>query len=194
MSPITKVAVICGSLRQQSYNGAVARSLPAVAPAGMAFVFLEGLDEIPHFNADLQKGGYPQRVQEWADAIAEADAVVIVTPEYNFSVPGVLKNALDWLSRLQPGPFERKPVAIQTASPGRMGGVRAQYHLRQIMVFLDANVLNKPEIIITDVASKIGNDGLLADAQTRAIIAEQLLALQRLAGGAHQSRNLEAIA
>ncbi len=193
MNPVTKVAVICGSLRQQSYNGAVARTLPDIAPADMEFVFLDGLGDIPHFNADLQTGAYPERVQEWAEAIAKADAVVIVTPEYNFSVPGVLKNALDWLSRIQPGPFTRKPVAIQTASPGRMGGVRAQYHLRQVMVFLDADVLNKPEIIITDVAGKLGNDGLLADAPTRAIIAEQLAELQKLARGTLHARKLEAV-
>lgn len=180
MISATKVAVICGSLRQHSYNDAVAQTLPDIAPQGMEFVFLERLGDIPHFNADLQGDPYPERVQAWANVIAAVDAVVIVTPEYNFSVPGVLKNALDWLSRMQPGPFARKPVAIQTASPGRMGGVRAQYHLRQIMVFLDANVLNKPEIIISEVASKLSAEGKLADELTRTLISEQLSALQRL--------------
>ena len=83
-----------------------------------------------------------------AEKITAADGVIIVTPEYNYSVPGILKNALDWLSRLSPQPLAGKPVAIQTASPGLIGGARAQYHLRQSLVFLDALVLNKPEAMV----------------------------------------------
>ena len=100
---------------------------------------------------------------EWADIIRSSDAVVFVTPEYNYSIPGVLKNALDWLSRLSPAPFSGKPVAIQTASVGMLGGSRAQYHLRQALLYLNAFVLSKPEIIIADATSKISAQGELID-------------------------------
>jgi len=101
-----------------------------------------------------------------------------VTPEYNYSIPGGLKNALDWLSRTTPQPFVGKPVAIQTASPGMIGGARCQYHLRQVLVFLDARTLNKPEIIIGQVSAKVDHETMiLTDPQTREFIGRQLAAL-----------------
>jgi chromate reductase len=109
-----------------------------------------------------------------AEAIRAADGVVIVTPEYNYSVPGVLKNAIDWLSRLPSQPFAGKPLAIQSASPGALGGARAQYHLRQMLVFLDAMVLNKPEVMVSGAASKISPEGELTDEATRKFLAGQL--------------------
>lgn len=111
-------------------------------------------------------------------AIAAADGVIIVTPEYNYSVPGALKNAIDWLSRLPDNPFAGKPVAIQSASPGMIGGARAQYHLRQSMVFLNARVLNKPEIMIGQAASRIDADSAtVTDESTRQHLTAQLVAL-----------------
>ncbi len=114
--------------------------------------------------------------QQAADAIAAADGVVIVSPEYNYSMPGGLKNAIDWLSRLKPQPFAGKPVAIQSASGGALGGARMQYHLRQSMVFLDAHVLNRPEVMIGQAPSKVDAEGRLADEATRKFIADQLVA------------------
>ncbi|WEK03897.1 MAG: NAD(P)H-dependent oxidoreductase [Candidatus Devosia phytovorans] len=93
-----------------------------------------------------------------AEQVRRADGIAFVTPGYNYSVPGVLKNALDWISRVQPAPFAGKPVLIQTASIGSLGGARAQYHLRQILVFLDAYSMNKPEVMIGDAASKVRED------------------------------------
>jgi chromate reductase len=117
-----------------------------------------------------------------AEQIRGADGVIIVTPEYNYSVPGALKNAIDWLSRLTPQPFAGKAVAIQTASPGLLGGARAQYHLRQSLVFLDAHVLNKPEVMVGQAAAKVNGDTLeLSDTGTREFIATQLKALAALA-------------
>jgi chromate reductase len=105
-----------------------------------------------------------------------------VTPEYNYSIPGVLKNAIDWLSRVTPQPFAKKPVAIQTASPGQIGGARAQYHLRQSLVFLDAFVLNKPEAMIGLATSKIDPQTLaLTDEPTREFLTRQISALADLA-------------
>lgn len=108
-------------------------------------------------------------------AIKEADGVIIVTPEYNYSVPGALKNGLDWLSRLPTTPFAGKPVALQTGSPGLIGGARCQYHLRQILVFLDAYVLNKPEVMVSQIVTKVdSSNGELSDKATREFLATQL--------------------
>ena len=181
MSNLHFVALL-GSLRAGSYNGAVARALPGLAPAGVTITPLSSVREFPHYDADLQARGFPPPVLAMAEQIKSADGVIIVTPEYNFSVPGVLKNALDWLSRVSPQPFAGKPVAIQTASPGLLGGARAQYHLRQMLVFLDALALNKPEVMVNQVATKVDAGTLeLTDPNTREFIAGQLKAFSAFA-------------
>mgnify|MGYP001299851992 FL=1 len=148
MSEALKIVTLLGSLRKGSFNGIVARTLPKIAPEGMNISALPSIDAIPLYDADIQEEeGFPQRVEEIAALIREADGVVIVTPEYNYSVPGGLKNAIDWLSRLPAQPLAGKPVLIQTNSMGAIGGARCQYHLRQILVFLDAMVMNKPEFM-----------------------------------------------
>lgn len=178
MSDTKNVVVLCGSLRKQSLNAAVARSLTELAPAGMTFKMLDGLDTIPHYNADIQAEGFPVKVLELPDEIRNADGVAIVTPEYNYSVPGVLKNAIDWLSRVAPAPFAAKPVVIQSASGGVFGGARAQDHLRQILVFLDAYAMNKPEVMVGAAQTKISPDGILTDEPTRDHIRLQLEAFK----------------
>ncbi|WP_336510425.1 NADPH-dependent FMN reductase, partial [Agrobacterium tumefaciens] len=170
------IVVLCGSLRKKSFNGAIAAALPELAPTGMTFTLMDGLDTIPHYNADIQADGFPDKVIEIANAIRDADGVAFVTPEYNYSIPGFLKNALDWISRVSPAPFAGKPVVIQTASIGVMGGVRAQYHLRQILVFLDALPMNKPEVMVGVAPTKISEDGMLTDPATREFISGQLAA------------------
>jgi chromate reductase len=173
---------LLGSLRHGSYNAAIARALPALAPEGVSISPLGSVGDLPLYNADVQAGGCPPPVLAMAEAITKADGVIIVTPEYNYSVPGVLKNALDWLSRLPAPPFAGKPVAIQSASPGLIGGARAQYHLRQILVFLDAFVLNKPEVMVGQVISKVDATSLeLTDQATRDFIASQLKAFAAFA-------------
>lgn len=168
---------LLGSLRKGSFNGAIARALPALAPEGVTIAPLGSVGDFPHYDADLQAEGFPAPVQAMAGKIIAADGVIIVTPEYNYSMPGVLKNAIDWLSRLSPQPFAGKPMAIQTASPGVIGGARAQYHLRQSLVFLDAHVFNKPEVMVGQVAGKVDPGTLeLTDAGTRDFIAGQLKA------------------
>ncbi len=176
-----RLVVLLGSLRQGSFNAALARALPDLAPESVTITDLGSIGDFPHYDADLQAAGFAPAVVAMGEAIAAADGVIIVTPEYNYSVPGVLKNALDWLSRMSPQPFVGKPVAIQTASPGGLGGVRAQYHLRQILVFLDAIVLNKPEVMVAGVAGKVGGEpSLLQDQATRAFVAGQLSAFADL--------------
>jgi chromate reductase len=175
-APLHFVTVL-GSLRKESFNAAIARALPELAPSGVTISALGSVADLPHYDADVQAEGFPDAVKAMAAAIAAADGVIIVTPEYNYSVPGALKNALDWLSRMSPQPFAGKPVAIQTASAGVLGGVRAQYHLRQIFVFLDAQVLNKPEVMVGGAGSKVGGTpSVLEDETTRDFIAGQLLA------------------
>jgi chromate reductase len=173
---------LLGSLRQGSHNASMARALPGLAPKGVTIEPLGSVGELPHYDADVQAGGFPPAVLAMGEAIAKADGVIIVTPEYNYSVPGALKNALDWLSRLPSPPFAGKPVAIQSASPGLIGGARAQYHLRQILVFLDAFVLNKPEVMVGQVINKIDAASLeLTDQATRDFIAGQLKAFAAFA-------------
>jgi chromate reductase len=172
-----RFVVMVGSLRKGSFNAAIARALPALAPEGVSIAPLGPVGDFPLYNHDVQLEGFPAPVTAMAVAIAESDGVIFVTPEYNHSVPGVLKNAIDWISRLPNQPFAGKPVAIQSASPSLFGGLRAQLHLRHIFVFLDARALTKPEIIIPLINTKIDHStGELTDPATRGFIADQLKA------------------
>ena len=170
------VLVICGSLRNGSLNKAVARTLPELAPPGMTIKEAPPFDAFPLYNADHHQATvFPTAVTALADAIRAADGVIIVSPEYNFSVPGALKNAIDWVSRLKDQPFKDKPIALQSASGGPLGAARMQYHLRQIMVFLEAFVFTRPEVFVTFAPQKIDEKaGRLADEPTREIIKTQL--------------------
>lgn len=169
--------VLVGSLRRGSFNAAIARALPALAPNGVAILPLGSIGDFPLFNQDVEAQGFPDAVVQMGAAIAKADGVIIVTPEYNYSVPGVLKNALDWLSHLPTKPFAGKPVAIESASPGVFGGVRAQHHLRQTLVFLDALTLARPEVMVGQAQAKFdARTGELTDKTTRELIARQLQA------------------
>lgn len=173
---------LLGSLRKASYNAAIARALPALAPDGVTIQPLGSVGDFPLYNADTQAEGFPPAVLAMGEAIRKADGVIIVTAEYNYSVPGVLKNAIDWLSRLPAQPFAGKPTAIQSGSPGLIGGARAQYHLRQILVFLDATVMNKPEVMVGQVMTKVdATSGELTDQATRDFITGQLNAFAAFA-------------
>lgn len=181
-NPALKVVTICGSLRKGSYNAMVAAALPGLAPAGMTITAAPSIADIPIYNFDIQnEQGFPPAVIALADAIRAADGVVIITPEYNYSIPGGLKNAIDWLSRMPDQPFAEKPVAIQSVSPGPVGGGRMQHDLRKVLVFLDAFTLNKPEILVANVTSRLNEKtGELTDETTRDFIRQQLAALGKL--------------
>lgn len=176
MSKPLHFVVMLGSLRKGSYNAAVARALPGLAPEGVTISQLGSVGDFPLYNADVQAEGFPAAVTRMADAIAKADGVIIVSPEYNYSMPGALKNAIDWLSRLPNQPFSNKPVAIQSASMGVFGGARMQYHLRQTLVFVNASVLNGPEVMVGVAQNKVSADGDLTDKATLDFIASQLKA------------------
>src|SRR5262247_979393 len=175
------VISICGSLRKGSYNRMVMNLLPGLAPAGMAIKEAPSFSTFPLYNADTQNSsGFPTPVNALADAIRTADGVIFCTPEYNFSLPGGLKNAIDWVSRLPNQPFAGKAVAIQSASPGPLGGGRVQYDLRRTMVFLDALTLNKPEIFVGGCASKFDEKtGEIKDETTRGLLKQQLEAFAK---------------
>ena len=170
------VLVICGSLRKGSYNAAIARTLPALAPGGMALRFAAPFADFPIYDADIQTGsGFPAQVTAWADAIRSADGLIIVSPEYNWSIPGGLKNAIDWVSRMKDQPFKDKPVALQSAAGGILGGSRAQYHLRQCLTSLDAILFGRPEVIVTFAPQKFDEKTLtLKDATALDLIRQQL--------------------
>jgi chromate reductase, NAD(P)H dehydrogenase (quinone) len=176
--------VMVGSLREGSFNAAIARALPSLAPEGVKITPLPSVGEFPLYNHDVQQKAFPSIVTRTAEAIAEADGIIVVTPEYNHSVPGVLKNAIDWLSRLPQQPFAGKPIALESASQGLWGGLRAQLALRQMFVYLDGRILNKPEVIIPQVNTKVDHStGELTDPATRGFIADQLKAFAAFVRG-----------
>ncbi|MEB6334704.1 NADPH-dependent FMN reductase [Serratia rhizosphaerae] len=175
-----KIVTLLGSLRKGSYNAIVANTLPKLAPPGMVIEALPSIRDIPLYDADLQQEeGFPATVETIAEKIRQADGVIIVTPEYNYSVPGGLKNAIDWISRLPNQPLAGKPLAIQTSSMGPIGGARCQYHLRQIMVFLDAMVMNRPEFMGGVIQNKVDEQaGELTDQATLDFLRSQLAAFR----------------
>lgn len=177
---ILNVISICGSLRKGSYNRMVMKLLPGLAPPGMRITEAPSFAEFPLYNADVQAVGFPAPVQKLAEAVRAADGVIFNTPEYNFSIPGGLKNAIDWVSRVENQPFAGKPVAIQSAANGILGGGRMQYDLRRAMIFLDALTLNKPEIFIGNCSQRIdANTGQITDQQTVGFIKQQLAAFAK---------------
>jgi chromate reductase len=176
MADPVNVLAIGGSLRRGSYNAAVLRALPDLAPPDMRITLGPSL-AMPLYNQDEQDAaGFPPEAKALYDAIRAADGVLIVSPEYNFSIPGFLKNALDWVSRMPDQPFNGKPVALQSASGGPVGGARVQYHLRQVLVFLDAAVFTRPEVFIGNASTKIDAAGTIQDETTQKFIRDQLVA------------------
>jgi chromate reductase, NAD(P)H dehydrogenase (quinone) len=165
---------IAGSLRKGSYNRAALRAAARLVPEGVTLEIFD-LDGIPPFNQDEETPA-PARVVEFKARIRAADAILVATPEYNYSIPGVLKNAIDWASRpYGDSAWDGKPVAVMGASMGQMGTSRAQYHLRQVFVFLNMHALNKPEVMIADAYRRFDAQGNLTDEKSKELI-RQLLA------------------
>ncbi len=168
---------ICGSLRAGSYNRAVLRAAIELKPPGMTIETAE-IGTIPLYNEDVRAQGFPPPVETLRRRIAAADALLFVTPEYNYSMPGVLKNAIDWASRPPDQPFAGKPVAIMGAGAGMAGTARAQYDLRRSCVFLDMHPLNKPEVLIGQAQTKFDSSGRFTDEAGRGFIRDLLGALE----------------
>jgi chromate reductase len=171
-----------GSLRKGSINRILFNAAVELAPAGLLITEFARLGELPLYNADLDGEVKPEPVRALLDALGAADALLVVSPEYNYSIPGVLKNALDWASRGGvASPLRGKPVAIMGGNAGFMGTTRMQYHLRQSLVFTDNPVLVQPEVAIPKLPERIA-DGRLSDEGTRALVARQLVAFERWIG------------
>jgi chromate reductase, NAD(P)H dehydrogenase (quinone) len=168
-----RILGIAGSLRRESYNRAALRAAAKLVPEGAALETFE-LDDIPLFNQDEDQNP-PAKVVELKRKIREADAILFVTPEYNYSVPGVLKNAIDWASRpYGDSAWNGKPAAIMGATVGALGTARAQYHLRQIMVFLNMFPINQPEVMIGNAHKRFDQEGNLTDEVTQEFIRQLL--------------------
>jgi len=169
MNKPIRILGIAGSLRKASFNRGVLRGAAELVPEGTSIEIFE-LDGIPGFNQDEEQNP-PDKVAELKRKIREADAILFVTPEYNYSVPGVLKNAIDWASRpYGDSAWSGKPAAIMGASVGAIGTARAQYHLRQMMVFLNMFPINQPEVMIGNASDKFDDQGNLTDETTKAFI------------------------
>lgn len=174
------ILTICASLRKGSYNRMLMNALPPLAPAGMNLKEAPGFGEFPHYNADLHADGkFPELTVKFADAVRAADGVIVVTPEYNYTIPGAFKNAVDWVSRMKDQPFKEKPVAIQSASQGPLGGARMQYHVRTMLVFLGSFVFNTPEIFVGQAQNKFNDKGELTDDATKDFLKKQLAAFAK---------------
>ncbi len=181
-----RVMGMCGSLRQGSYNRAVLQAAMELAPAGMEVRIWDRLGEVPHYDGGLDADGVrPEAVEDLKRTLAEADGLLIVSPEYNYSVPGGLKNAIDWASRpAGKSPFAGKPAAVAGASTGAIGTARGQAHLREVLYACHARVMPHAGLLVGAAAQKI-TDGRLQDEQTRAFLAgflEHFAAWIRVAG------------
>jgi chromate reductase, NAD(P)H dehydrogenase (quinone) len=167
-----RIAGIAGSLRRGSFNRGLLRAAVESAPAGMTIETLE-IRDLPLYDADLDVDGGPAPVRAFKAGVIAADGLLIATPEYNYSLPGVLKNALDWASRPPERALNDKPVAIVGATSGRWGTVRSQLALRQVLMFPSCRVLPSPMLAIPEARGRFDDDGNLTDAATRT----QLLAV-----------------
>ncbi|AHF02157.1 NADPH-dependent FMN reductase [Thiomicrospira aerophila AL3] len=175
-----KFVGISGSLRAASTNTALLRATQELLPEGVTMEMVT-LNALPMLNPDDLANGFPDLVNQLAAQAKAADALILATPEYNYSISAALKNYIDWLSIHPDAPFKHKPIAIMSSSPGIFGGARAQYHLRQMFIYADAKVLNGPEIMVGLSGEKITEQGELVDAASRDLIAQQMQALAKLA-------------
>jgi chromate reductase len=170
MSEPIKLVAFVGSLRQGSFNRMALHAFIERLPAGTSVQTIE-IGDWPLYNFDIQAKGFPEKVEAAQKAMLAADGLVLVTPEYNYGVSGVLKNAIDWLSRTTPQPFAAKPIALFGAAGGLLGSARAQYQLRQMLIFLDGRPVNKPEVMIGQAQTKFA-DGKLTDEAAGKLLVE----------------------
>lgn len=179
---------LCGSLRRQSWNRMAMRLAGESMPTSMALDVVEWRD-VPVFDGDVFAQGLPAPAAALRERIRRADGVLIVSPEYNFSVPGGLKNVLDWTSRGDDQPWAGKPVAIVSASTGPLGGARMQYDLRRVLLYLNAMVLAKPEVFIGLAPTKFdATSGACTDETTRKFVGDQMTAFERWIAGVQRMR------
>ncbi len=161
-----KLVAIVGSLRKNSYNRSIFRFYQTLLSNGVTIEEVSFAD-FPLLNEDLEVSQFPESVTRQGELIRSADGILFFTPEYNSSIPGGLKNAIDWISRVDTSPFAGKPAAILSASPGKLGGARMQPHLRQVGAALDIQFMNRPEILISTAHEQINESGELINESTQ---------------------------
>ncbi len=172
-----------GSLRKGSFNTYLLNGLRELLPEGVSMQIVS-IADIPLYNADLDTPAAthrPESVEKFRNSLAKADAVIFVSPEYNYSIPGGLKNAIDWASRGEDSPLKRKPVAVMGATPGLWGTVRMQAAFQQVFLFLDMKPILQPEVLVAQAANKFDKEGNLIDEKTKDIIRKKLEALKKIA-------------
>ena len=174
-----RVLGICGSLRKGSYNMEALRAAVELQPPSMKIESAD-ISQFPLYNEDVRAQGFPPPVETFREQIRGADALLFACPEYNYSMSGVFKNAIDWASRPPDQPFAGKPAAIMGAAAGMAGGARAQGDLRRSCVFLDIHPINKPEVLIGQAQTKFDAEGRLTDEAARGFIRDMLVALEAL--------------
>ncbi len=168
-----KIVALSGSLRKDSYNTMLLRACAELAPAGMEIEVVH-IGDLPLYNSDLE-AAYPSAAQALKDMVNAADGLIIATPEYNRSISGVLKNAIDWLSRpYGQNSFARKPVLVAGVSVGKIGTAVAQSHLKQIMTYLDANLVGQPELYLGPASELFDASGKLTNDSTKELLAKAL--------------------
>lgn len=177
-SPV-KLLGISGSLRKQSYNSGALRALGSVLPEGVALEIAD-ISQLPFFNSDVEQAGLPETVQKFRAQVTAADALIFAVPEYNFSLTGVLKNALEWLSRPPSPPVNAKPCAIFGATVSPLGTARGQFHFRHVAVSLNMHMVNVPHVDITSAKSKFDAQGQLSDAASLDSLKQLVSELQTL--------------
>jgi chromate reductase, NAD(P)H dehydrogenase (quinone) len=173
------VIAISGSIRDKSTNTYLLQQAALLAPAHIKIQLLD-IANIPFFNADLLAMPLPEAINNLQTALTNTDALIIATPEYNYSITGVLKNTLDWISAMQPNPLDNKAVSIMGVSSGSIGTARAQLHLRHILSFMNAYAVNRPEVIVSNSADKFDKNGKIIDQTTLMYLAQNLEQLYKL--------------
>ena len=171
------VTVFIGSLREQSYNRMLFKAYQTLSEGKLRLSEID-FHEFPFYNQDLQDNEMPPEVVKAGELISESAGVLFISPEYNYSIPGALKNAIDWISRLDPQPLKGKPAAIMGCSPSNQGTSRMQYHLRQVGVFLDMRIMNGPEVMVSRCMDKFSKDGL-DDSKTKEFLREHIQAFKK---------------
>lgn len=175
-----QIATLVGSSRKGSLNQRLFDAVQRMIGDGMNVFQIQGMRDLPIYSQEIEERGMPDAVAHMADRVRSADALMIITPEYNYSIPGPLKNQIDWLSRVEDQPFEGKPVSLMSCSPSPMGGIRAQYHLRDVFVALGGRLVNRPEVAVADAPNRLSEDGTITDNKTRDVVSAHLEAFSRL--------------
>ena len=192
MNSTIRFVGISGSLRKGSYNTMLLNNVMQVLPEGVAMEIVS-IADVPLYNGDLDlpiTQTRPEAVNKFREKLAAADAVVFVSPEYNYSIPGVLKNAIDWASRGEDSPLLHKPAAVMGATPGMWGTSRMQLSFHAIFQFLDMRAALKPEVMIASAKTKFDEAGKLTDAKAMELIGKKLIALKELVIQFHSDKKV----